>query len=237
MIFYHDIEQGTPEWFKCRMGILTASEMKAIITPKTLKLSSGSESHIMELLGQRVRKYVEPTYLSYDMIRGHEDEPVARKLYEDRELVTVKRGGFITNSRHGFTLGYSPDGLVADNGAVEIKSRNAKYQMEIILNGKPDVDHIIQLQTGLMVSEREWIDYISYCRTPEGETDDGRKSLPMIILRVYSDKAMQEAILTAATQFYEKLESLEAKYHEILSSEVVRLAETDLVKIQQEIEV
>src|ERR1700677_567126 len=108
-IKYHaDLIQGSEEWAAARCGLLTASEMRLILTP-TLKIASNDKerSHLYELLAQRITGYVEPHYISDDMLRGKEDEIEARLLY-DQHYARVQDVGFVTNNRWGFTIGYSP---------------------------------------------------------------------------------------------------------------------------------
>jgi hypothetical protein len=121
---HRDVEQGSIAWHALRAGILTASEMKTIITP-TLKIASNDKerAHLYELLAQRVTGYVEPHFESYDMERGKFDEEHARAKYSE-EYAEVEEVGFITNDKLGFTIGYSPDGLIGDDGLLEVKSRS-----------------------------------------------------------------------------------------------------------------
>ena len=205
---YHpDLIQGSEEWLAARCGMLTASEMKLIITP-TLKIASNDKerSHLHELLAQRITKYVEPHYISDDMLRGKEDEIYAREHYA-QHYAPVDEVGFITNDRWGFTIGYSPDGLVGDAGLIEIKSRRQKFQVETILAGVMPDDYAIQVQTGLLVAEREWLDFISYSG-----------GLPMVTIRVYPDPKVQDAIVTAAMAFENRLTEKLAQYHDAQSS-------------------
>ena len=127
--YYDDIEQGSQEWLDLRCGLLTASNMKLIVTP-TLKIARNEKvkTHLYELGAQRVNKYVEDHYQSFDMLKGHEAEIIAREIYSEK-IAPVKQTAFITNDKWGFTLGYSPDGLVGEDGAIEIKRRLQKYQM------------------------------------------------------------------------------------------------------------
>ena len=209
--YYPNLEQGSDEWLQARCGLLTASEMKLIITP-TLKAASNDKErqHLYELLSQRVTRYVEPHYISADMLRGQEDELYARAEYADK-YAPVTEMGFLTNDKWGFTVGYSPDGLVGDDGAIEAKSRRAKYQFETILENVPaqtaPADYAIQLQTGLLVSERQWIDFISYSG-----------GIPMATIRVYPDPVIQRAIIDAAAAFEDRLTAKVIRYHEILQS-------------------
>lgn len=204
-IKYHpDLIQGSEEWHAARCGLLTASEMRLLFTP-TLKVAHNDKerAHLYELLAQRISKYVEPHYVSDDMLRGHEDEVDARILYEEK-YAPVTDMGFITNDKFGFTLGFSPDGLVGDDGLLECKSRRQRFQVQTIVENfkvgiVPD-DFVLQLQTGLLVSEREWVDFISYCG-----------GMPMVVIRAYPMPEIHEAILDAAYAFEKRLsEKLEA---------------------------
>jgi hypothetical protein len=160
---YRELLQGSDEWLEARCGLLTASEMKLILTQSTLKpvRNEKASAHLYELLAQRITKHVDPRYISDDMLRGHEDEVSARELYSER-YAPVEEVGFITNDKWGFTLGFSPDGLVGDDGFIEIKSRRPKFQVETILSGRVPDEYLIQIQTGFLVSERAWCDFISY---------------------------------------------------------------------------
>jgi hypothetical protein len=205
--------------------MLTASEMKHIVTP-TLKPASNDKerSHLYELLAQRITRYVEPHYISDDMLRGLDDEVEARNLYA-KNYAPVEDVGFITNDRHGFTIGYSPDGLIGNDGLIECKSRRQKYQIQTIIENVPDEicvpDYMIQVQTGLMVAEREWCDLISYSG-----------GLPMATLRVFPDEVVQDAILAAATAFEARLADKLAIYEKTIASDA-RLIPTER-RIEQE---
>lgn len=199
--YYDDLIQGSQEWMDARCGLLTASEMHLIVTP-TLKAANNDKerAHVYELLAQRITKYVEPQYISDAMLRGMDDETEAVKLYGEKYAKTESMG-FVTNDKWGFTIGYSPDALVGDDGLVECKSRSQKYQVQTIVQGVVPPEYMIQLQTGLLVTERKWIDFVSYCG-----------GLPMFVCRCFPDEKTQEAIITAATAFEEKLKEAWVKY-------------------------
>ena len=151
-ITYHtDLIQGSEEWHNARRGLLTASEMKLILTP-TLKMAANDKSraHLWELAAQRISGYVEPSYIGDEMLRGWEDEIRARDLYAKR-YAPVEEVGFVTNDQWGFTLGYSPDGLVGEDGLIEIKSRRQKFQVQAIATGEVPDEYALQIQTGLLV--------------------------------------------------------------------------------------
>lgn len=223
-ITYHrEIYQGTDEWMAARCGLLTASEMKLILTP-TLKVADNdkSRSHLHELLAQRITGYVEPCYISDDMLRGQEDEAEARAIYS-KHFAPVEEVGFVTNDEWGFTLGYSPDGLVGTDGLIEIKSRRQKFQVGTIIDGAIPDEHTIQIQTGLLVTGRKWCDFVSYCG-----------GLPMAVVRAFPDETIQAAIIEAATGFEARLAEKLAAYREAIKNP--RLIPTER-RIEQEMHV
>ena len=214
---YRDLVQGSDEWLAARLGLLTASEMKNIITPAKLQYASNDKerSHLYELAAQRITKYVEPMFVSDDMLRGKDDEFYARAAYSEK-YGEVEQVGFITNDKWGFTLGYSPDGLIGEKGLIEIKSRRQKYQLETIANGLMPVEYSIQIQAGMLIAEREWLDFISYCG-----------GMPMVIMRVLPDASVQEAILEVSEKFHDKLNGLIERYREQLANPENRLIPTE----------
>lgn len=207
-ITYHDsVIQGSDEWLHMRCGLLTASEMRLVITP-TLKIADNDKTraHVFELLFQRLTGYVEPQYVSDAMLRGQEDEVYARAAYCEH-YAEVTEVGFVTNDRWGFALGYSPDGLVGDDGLIECKSRAGKYQVQTIAENEVPAEYMIQLQTALLVSEREWIDFISYSG-----------GLPMFVKRVEPDLKVQAAIIEAAIAFEQRVAEKEREYFATLAA-------------------
>lgn len=204
---YPDMIQGTEEWIAARCGVLTASEMKLIITPSTLKPAKNDKAsaHLYELLAQRITKYVEPRYISEDMLRGTEDELEARALY-DRHYASVQEVGFITNDRWGFTLGYSPDALVGDDGLIECKSRRQKFQVETIISQAVPDEHVIQIQAGLLITGRKWCDYVSYSG-----------GMPLAVIRMEPNKDIQDAILLASDLFETALQKQHSNYNKMLA--------------------
>jgi len=221
--YHHDIEQGSEEWHALRCGILTASEMKLIVTP-TLKPASNDKerAHLFELLGQRITGYTEPRYIDLDnAFRGHEDEIESCIRYSEN-FAPVDSCGFITNDDHGFVIGYSPDGLVGNEGLIECKSRRQKYQVETILADRVPEEYMLQIQTGLLVTGREWLDFVSYCA-----------GLPMFVKRVFPDARYQEAIIAAAADFEHRLNVARMKYADWLDRQPVVI--TTVRTIQEEI--
>lgn len=197
----HDVLQGTDEWLELRRGKLTASEVKLILTP-TLKIANNDKTrtHVYEIAAQRITGYVEPHYQGEDMMRGHEDEIRARDLYSEK-YAPVEQVGFVTCDTFGPCIGYSPDGFVGDDGLIEVKSRLAKHQIKTAMSAVMPAEYALQVQTGLLITGREWCDFISYCG-----------GLHMIVIRVLPDVEMQEAIVAAAVLFEEKVQTVMGEY-------------------------
>lgn len=207
-IKYHtDLIQGSDEWKEIRRGKLTASEMHLILTP-TLKMAANDKerAHVWELAAQRISGYVEPSYIGDNQLRGWEDEIFARDLYS-KKYHPVQEVGFVENDRWGFTIGYSPDGLVGDDGLLECKSRKQRIQVQTIATNSVDAEFVLQIQTGLLVSERPWLDHCSYSG-----------GLPMLTIRVYPDPVIQAAILEAASAFEQRVAQRMIEYNSVLAS-------------------
>lgn len=225
-IAYHrDLVQGSDEWHQARCGLLTASEVKLILTP-TLKIAANAKerAHLWELAAQRISGHVEPTYIGEDMLRGHEDELTARGLYS-KNYDKVEECGFVTNDKWGFVLGCSPDGLVGAEGIIEAKSRRQKFQVETICTyyaeGTIPEDFVLQVQCELLVTGRKWCDLISFSG-----------GLPMVTMRVWPDDKVQDAIIDAAAKFEARINEVVADYHAALENEP-RLIPTER-RIEQE---
>jgi hypothetical protein len=163
LTIFDQLDQGTDEWLQARCGIVTASVIGQLITPKTVTLAKNgtAESKLVELSAERITGRVEVTFPTRDMQRGNLLEPFARDLYSER-FEPVHEVGFMRLDTDMYTLGYSPDGLVGDLGLIEIKSPRPKIHLATIMAGEVPSQYMAQLQTGLFVSGRAWIDFISY---------------------------------------------------------------------------
>jgi len=195
--YHHHIVQGTDEWLQLRTGLITASEMNLLMTP-TMKPANNDESrsHLFELAAQRITAYTEPSFVSEDMMRGWSDEVLARQAYAEN-YAPVDECGFITREIEGFTVGYSPDALVGDDGLIEVKSRRQKYQIRTICDAIVPEEYMLQIQTGLLITGRKWLDFVSYCG-----------GLPMVVMRVYPDPKMQGAIIETIQRAEEVIRDL-----------------------------
>jgi putative phage-type endonuclease len=171
-----DIEQGSQEWLQLRLGIATASNFKKIIT------STGAESkslkdYAFELASDSLLTEPEASFQSEAMIRGNELEEEARSYYSFINDVKIDQVTFIKKDE----IGYSPDGLIGENGLIEIKCPLKKNHLKYLIDNKLPSDYKPQVQGGLYISEREYCDFISY----HPLFKDDKK---MFVVRVYRDE-------------------------------------------------
>jgi hypothetical protein len=207
LVIHPDLVQGSDEWLDQRRGIVTASVVGKLITPKTIRPADNPESRSLTTLlaAERITGWTEPTYMSDDMLRGLDDEPRARGHYA-KHYAPVTEAGFITEDRWGFIIGYSPDGLVGDDGLIECKSRRAKIQLATILADEVPLENMAQLQCGLLVTGRQWIDYVSYSG-----------GMPMYVKRIEPDEKWHTAIVDAVQAFEENAAEMISVYREAVA--------------------
>lgn len=189
-----DIEQGSAEWLALRLGIVTMSELDCLLVNGKGEAGFGVQafSYMNQLIGERItEEAAELPFTTRATERGHELEGKARELYVAREDAELSQCAIILN--HG--CGYSPDALAGNDGLLEIKTKLPKFQVDVILSGEVPREHVAQCQGGLWVSEREWIDFVSYW-----------PGMPMFVKRMHRDEAMIERIAERVATFYELLE-------------------------------
>ena len=151
---------------------------------------------IQQLTGKRSNA---SSYKNADMLRGHEQEPFARELYENQYFVDVTNGGFFDCGN----CGCSPDGLVSDDGIIEIKSVISHVHYANIKRGGVDPAYKWQIYFNLLKTEREWIDFVSYCA-------DFPQDKQLYVHRVweYDCKDEFEMINSRESQFFELVEEI-----------------------------
>lgn len=173
-------------------------------SPTIIETSTGdtARSVMLTLTAERIAGHTDDRPMTSDMWRGVEDEPRARDAYAAHAGVEVDEVGFMVREfESGHRLGYSPDGLVGDDGLIEVKSRLQKSQLATVLSGRVPAEHMAQCQAGLLVSGRKWLDYVSY-----------RGGMHLWIKRVYPDPVWQAGILGALAAFESAAEQYASDY-------------------------
>lgn len=165
-MIFHDVEQNTDTWLDKRLGKATGSKFDTFMANEGKTFGEPANRYALQLALERVTgRKSEFSFSNEHMERGHEQEPVARMLYEDERFVTVTNGGFFDCGEYGD----SPDGRVGDDGLVEIKSVIAPTHYATLRRGSYDPSYKWQIVGHLDCSGRAWVDYISYCQDfPEG---------------------------------------------------------------------
>lgn len=193
----HKVEQKTDEWYALRRGRLTASEAQAIGNN-----GKGLETLVLCLMAEKYASVQEEKYNNGDMDRGNELEAQARSIYELERGVTVEQVGFISE---GDYAGCSPDGLIGEDGGIEIKCPNNVKYFSLLLNGEKAIDtaYIWQVQMNLLLTGRKWWDLVFY---------SPNYTESMKVFRIVPDKKMHEALKEGLKIGELKIKEIEKKY-------------------------
>ena len=193
-----DIQQGTEQWLAAKCGIPSASDFDRIIT------SSGEPSkqrtkYMHQLAGEVVTGCKEVSYKSADMTRGSEMEAEARYLYELMTDASVYQIGLCYKDEKKL-FSCSPDGIVGDNGLIEIKCPTIAVHVGYLVENKLPTEYFQQVQGQLYVTGREWVDFMSYYPT-----------LKPLIVRVKRDEKFIAALDAELKRFCAELEAVVEK--------------------------
>lgn len=166
-----DCIQGSEEWFEAKLGIVSASNFS-----KVLNKGAGRGLYMRKLIAERLTGLREEGYHDKNMDNGNETEAEARKYYETAYDCEVKQAGFVLRDDD---VGCSPDGLIGEEGSIEIKCPLSSTHVFNILSGKMPTEYIPQVQGLLWVTGRQWCDFISF--------DPKVVSRPVSVVRIERD--------------------------------------------------
>lgn len=159
-MIFHDVPQNSDDWFQLRLGKATASRFGCFMANDGKTFGDPAKDYALQLaLELATGKKAEFGFSNDHTERGHEQEPIARMLYEEEHFATVNNGGFFDWGSYGD----SPDGLVGDEGVLEIKSVIAKTHYATLRRGSFDPVYKWQLIGHLDCTGRNWVDFASYC--------------------------------------------------------------------------
>jgi len=188
-------EQGSPEWFEARLGIPSASMFSKIVTTKGV-WSTQADSYINQLVAERLTGEREEIYQSHHMIRGTELEPEARDMYCLVKDVEVQEVGFCLHDT--LKAGCSPDGLIGEDGGLEIKAPAPATHVEYLRGGVLPSRYEQQVMGCLWITQREWWDFVSY-----------HPNMKPLIVRVERDEeyiaALEECVTKAVNLIEENV--------------------------------
>lgn len=187
--------QRSDEWFKERLGLPTASHFEQIVTTTGAR-SKQREKYMYELAGEILTGRQMVRYATQKMRNAVEREPEARAFYSLVKGVYVQEVGLCyLDDRKLF--GASPDGLVGDDGGLELKDAEPHVQIDRIRNGWSKADHFQQVQGCLYVTGRKWWDLMSYC-----------EGMEPVIIRFERDEKFISALSVELALFCSELQRL-----------------------------
>lgn len=193
------MEQRSPEWFAARAGRVTASRIADVMARTKTGWGAGRVNYMAQLVVERMTGLCDPGFSNAAMQWGTEKEPEARDCYTFERGLTVIEEGFVPHPTIAMA-GASPDGLVGDDGLVEIKCPNSATHIDTLL-GAPIADkYVKQMQFQLACTGRRWCDFVSY--DPRLGVD-----MQLHIERVERDDAVIAEIEAAVTDFLAEVDA------------------------------
>jgi putative phage-type endonuclease len=162
-----EIIQGSDEWKALRLGKVTASRVSDVVARTKTGYVAGRANYMAQLIAERLTGTVAEAYTNAAMQHGTECEPEARAAFEFYQGVTVKEVAFVPHPKID-QAGCSPDGLVGDDGLVEIKCPNTATHLDTLLGQAVPSKYEVQMQFQMACTGRKWCDFVSYDpRMPE----------------------------------------------------------------------
>ncbi len=193
MKIHAEFEQNSLEWLAARAGVLTASEFGQILTPKfEIRKGEMPKTHLARKLAEKWLGPL-PGFSTLDMDFGKILEEEARPFYEVQFSEAIQSVAFITNDDG--TVGCSPDGLIGEEGGIEIKCPEPTNHIKYLLGGKLPDDYAAQVHGAMFVTGRPWWKFMSY-----------RRNLPPFVITIFQDEEIQEKIGEAVTEFLDQLD-------------------------------
>lgn len=161
------IEQGTPEWFAARLGRVTASRVSDVVAKTKSGWGASRANYMADLIAERLTGVAVEGFKSAAMQWGSDVESQARAEYEFFRDVEIAAVGFVVHPTIAMA-GASPDGLVGDDGLIEVKCPLTKTHIDTLLGSSVDGTYVKQMQFQMACTGRQWCDFVSFDpRMPE----------------------------------------------------------------------
>lgn len=201
------MEQRTEEWFAARLGKVTASKVADVVAKTKSGYGASRATYMTDLAIDRLTGQPTEFYVNAAMQHGTDCEPQARAAYEFIKGASVVEVGFVDHPTIEMA-GVSPDGLVGDDGLIEIKAPMSKTHIETMLTKKIPSKYFDQMQFQMAATGRQWCDFVSFDpRMPEG--------LDFFCERVKRDDERIEYLETEVKAFLEELNTQVQKLEEL----------------------
>jgi hypothetical protein len=199
MILHTEYEQHSAEWMIARSGIPTASEFDSLVTPD-FKIRTGDmpKTYLAKKLAEAWQGGPLAGFNVFDMEQGQILEDEAKPWYELEFGEKIQSVGFVTTDDG--RVGCSPDGLIGDDGGIEIKCPAAHTHIGYILKGELPKDYAAQVHGSMYVTGRPWWKFLSY-----------RRHFPPLMLTIFRDEEIIEKIDEAVKEFLACFDSAMAR--------------------------
>ena len=203
---FHDVEQGSEIWHSLRLGKVTSSSNAIFMANEDKAFGEPAKKLALQIALERINGFKsDVSYSNAHMERGHEQEPIARALYEQENFVNVDNGGFFDLGAHGD----SPDGLVGDDGVIEIKSVIASTHYATLKRNNFDPSYLWQIIGHLDCTNRQWVDFISYC-------SEFPESKQLLVYRIWRKDCLDhiERLRARRNEFLNLVRTIESEIRE-----------------------
>lgn len=193
------IEQGSDAWKALRAGKVTASRVADVLSKIKSGESAGRKNYRMDLVAERLTGKPADSFTNSAMQWGTEQEPFARIAYETHKGLFVEQVPFVDHPTIEW-FGCSPDGLVGEDGLLEIKAPNTTTHLEYLQDGKPPSKYIPQMMAQMACTGRKWCDFASFDpRLPE--------DLQLFVVRLNWDDAYIQEMEAEVKQFLNEVDA------------------------------
>lgn len=193
------MDQGSQEWFDVRRGKVTASQIAALTAKTKSGWGASRANYMAQIIAERLTGETAESYTNGAMAWGTDTEPKARAAYQFRKVCEVVEVGFIDHPTVTMS-GASPDGLIGDDGLVEIKCPNTATHIDTMLRGAIPGKYVKQVQWQLACTQRDWCDFVSYDpRMPE--------AMCLFVKRIAFDAEMVARLETQVSEFLVEVET------------------------------
>ena len=192
------MEQRTDEWHAARLGKVTASRVADVVAKTKTGYGASRANYMAELICERLTGVPQDSFVSSAMQWGTDTEPLARAAYEAASGELVIETGFVPHSQVA-SSGASPDGLIGEDGLLEIKCPNTSTHIDTLLGQSVPAKYMTQMQWQMACTGRKWCDFVSFDpRMPEG--------MRMFVKRVQRDDVMIAELVKEVTIFLEEID-------------------------------
>lgn len=193
-----EVEQGSEQWHALRVGVITCSRFEDVMGKGRDKKSRGQKSmaYMYELAAERIRQQPAESFDGFHLRRGKEYEPIALENYRKKTGFEVHKIGFMKRGN----IGGSADGLIGEDGGVEIKTRLSGLHVGFMLDKDSVADNMAQVQGNMLVSGRKWWDLVSFC-----------PGLPLYIQRIKRDEGYIAVLRQELYEFENELKKITAE--------------------------